>query len=358
MIPQVDATKVTPGDLGIVDCFPLPERRDWRIGLVGFGGIAGAHAPAYQSAGWQIAAVADPDPVARARAEEQCPGAHVYDNLHDLVADGQVEVVSVLTQSTVREEPVLAAIGAGKPVQTEKPLASSLEEAERMVAAAGEADVRLAVSQNRRWDAGNFMAAHIIRAGLIGEPYYAGITIFGSQDVGLADHPFYSRRADFITVQWNNHMADLLRYWTGRDARRVFARTGRMKGQNFVGDNLLLAVTDFGEGVTGHVAHSELLRSSLSDEQCRVDGDKGSLVFGLCGQELWLESDVVGGGVKELDMTGIEWPSSMCGPMGDLLISIEQNREPLVSGRRNLATIRTVIAEHRSAMVGGKWVEC
>jgi len=42
--------------------------------------------------------------------------------------------------------------------------------------------------------------------------------------------------------------------------------------------------------------------------------------------------------------------------MGDFLIAIEEDREPLVSGRRNLATIRTILAEDESAKVGGRWV--
>ena len=47
----------------------------------------------------------------------------------------------------------------------------------------------------------------------------------------------------------------------------------------------------------------------------------------------------------------------MCGPMGDLLLSVEEEREPLVSARRNLATIRHILAEDESARRGGVWVE-
>jgi hypothetical protein len=43
--------------------------------------------------------------------------------------------------------------------------------------------------------------------------------------------------------------------------------------------------------------------------------------------------------------------------MGDLLISIEENREPLISGRQNLMTIGHVLCEDRSARAGGVWVD-
>ena len=120
-------------------------------------------------------------------------------------------------------------------------------------------------------------------------------------------------------------------------------------------DNLLLVVADFGEGLTGHILHSELLRSSLDTVQCRVDGDKGSLVFDF-NSTLTLESSILGKGVCTLDTSGLNYVSSHCGSMGDFLIAIEEDREPLVSGRRNLATIRTILAEDESARVGGKWI--
>jgi predicted dehydrogenase len=228
-----------------------------------------------------------------------------------------------------------------------------------MVEAAERAGIPFAVHQNYRWRKACFLAHHIIQRGFIGEPFFASIEIMGRQDVDLARHPFYSQCRDFLTVQWNNHLADLLRYWTGRDAVRVFARTGRMNGQSFVSDNLLAVVTDFGAGLTGHVLHSELLRCSpaLGGVRCRVDGEKGSMAFDF-DSTLSLDSSVLGGGVRTLDTSGLTYVSSFAGTMGDFLIAIEEGREPLVSARRNLATLRTVMAEHRSAQAGGEWVAC
>jgi len=350
------ATKtVTPRELGIPEAIPLPKRTDWRIGMVGFGGIAGAHLAAYRSVGWNVVAVADPDPAARARAAEAGIG-RIYEDFGDLIADQQVEVVSLLTHPTLREPVVAQAARAGKPIQTEKPLGSSIAACERMVAIAREAGIPFAVNQNYRWFGTSFFATHIIQRGLIGAPFFAAIEIHGTQDVRLHDHPFYSRCDDFLTTQWNTHLADLLRCWTGRDARRVLTCTRRMAGQNFVSDNLLVSVADFGEGVTGHIVHSELLRSPLTASRCRVDGDEGSVVFDLWGSSLQLTSRELGDDVYTLDLSGIELANSFAGPMGDLLVSIEEGREPLISARRNLATMRHVLAEVRSARAGGTWV--
>lgn len=354
----MEEVKITPKELGLPETFSLPKRKDWRIGMVGFGGIARyAHIPSYKSVGWKILAVADPDPSAQKSAREEFGIERVYSSYEELAADADIEVVDLCTQPTIRVEAVAAAAGAGKHLITEKPFAETFEECERMVEIAEQANVKLAVHQNYRWYKMCFLAKSIIERGLIGEPFFAGIDILGQQDTGLAGHPFYSQCENFLTVQWDNHLADLLRYWTGKDAERVFARTGRMNGQNFKGDNQLTVIADFGVGLTGHILHSELLRSTLGGTQCRVDGDKGSMVFDF-DSYLKIESSELGEGTRTLDLSAASYPASWCGTMGDLLISIEEDREPLVSGRKNLATIRTILAEDESARAGGKWVQC
>ncbi len=350
---------ITPQELNLPCEIPMPRRKDWRIGMIGFGGIAMTHAPAYKSAGWNIVAVADPSEEARKKASEATGAQKLYSDYRQLIADPEVEVISLLTQPALREEVVAVAAEYGKPIQTEKPFGSSLAACERMAALAQKAGIKLAVSQNYRWMNNNFYAYHLIQKGLIGAPYFASIEIHGGQDVGLKGHPFYSTCKDFLTLQWNNHLVDLLRYWLGCDAKRVLATTRRMKGQNFVSDNLLLSIADFGEGVTGNILHNELLRSPLGCSNGRIDGDEGSIVFSLFGERpLQFTSKKMGDELYTLDLSQINLASSFCGPMGDLLLSLEEGREPTVSAHRNLSTIRQVVAEDASARAGGVWVNC
>ena len=93
------------------------------------------------------------------------------------------------------------------------------------------------------------------------------------------------------------------------------------------------------------------------DAQCRVDGDQGSLSFNF-KSTLVLESSILGKGVRMLDTSGLDFVSPFAGSMGDLLMAVEEDREQLVSGRRNLSTIRTILAEDESAGSGCEWVLC
>lgn len=345
---------VAAAELGLPGT-PLPKRRDWGIGLVGFGSIAGQHVEAYRAAGWRIAAVADPSAEARARAAQLPDAPALHERFETLVADPSVEVIVLLTQPNLREPVIAAAAAAGKPVLTEKPLATSLADAERLVALAEAGGIALAVSQNYRWMEGNFLAHHLIRQGWIGTPAFAGIEIMGTQDRDLANHPFYGRCGDFLTVQWNSHLADLLRYWIGIDPQRLSTSTRRVPGQGFVSDMLLASVVDFGGGRTGHILHNQMLRHGLASERCRVDGDEGSIRFGLWGGQVELSSRKLGPDPVIVDASALKLLPSQAGALGDLLIAVEEGREPLVSARRNLATIRHILADERSAKADGRW---
>lgn len=346
---------ITPKELDLPTSIPMPYRNDWRIGIIGFGGIArGAHIPSFKEAGWSVVAVADTDPHARKLAKDDFGIQKVYSDYNDLIADESVEVIDLCTHPILREEVVISAAKQKKHIITEKPFGMTVNECVRMIDIANRSAIKLAVHQNYRWMRMNFLVHHILKKGLIGEPFFASIEIFGRQDVELANHDFYSKCDNFLTVQWDNHLADLLRYWTGKDAIRVFAKTGRMNEQNFVSDNLLMVVADFGQGLTGHILHSELLRSHLGGVQCRIDGNKGSLKFNF-HNELCID---FGKGPLMLDTKELNFVSSHCGSMADFLIAIEEDKEPSVSGRRNLQTIITILAEDESAKAGGKWVYC
>jgi predicted dehydrogenase len=306
--------------------------------------------------GWPIVAVADIDPAARACARDEFGIERTYEDWRDLIADPNVDVVDLLTHPTIREDVVAAAAQAGKPLVTEKPFALTLDEARRMVSTAQSAGIALAVHQNYRWMPTNFTVRRLIEAGWIGLPFYASIEIFGTQDRHLAGHPYYATCDDFLPLQWNNHLADLLRYWTGRDPGRVMTFTGRMDGQSFAADNLLLSVHDFGHGLTGHIAHHELLRTDCPEQPCRVDGTEGSIVFDLWGPEVILHSTRLDGGRRRIVMADLGLPSSFAGSMGSFLRALETGDEPPVSGARNLATLKVIFAEFASSRERGVWV--
>jgi myo-inositol 2-dehydrogenase/D-chiro-inositol 1-dehydrogenase len=142
------------------------------VGLIGAGTIGAFHGEsvARRVAGTHLAAIADPAPGAARSLADSLGCEQACTDPWKLIADPQIEAVVIAAPARAHADLVVAAAGAGKAVFCEKPMAVTLDDADRAIAAARKAGVPLQVGFNRRFDAG-FLAAHEqIAAGAIGTP--------------------------------------------------------------------------------------------------------------------------------------------------------------------------------------------
>jgi phthalate 4,5-cis-dihydrodiol dehydrogenase len=117
--------------------------RTLRVGIAGLGvGSAMVIPSVARMSITELVAAADPRPEARAQFVER-HGGRAYDSVAALCADPDVDVVWVATPNQFHCEHVVLAASHGKHVVCEKPMALSVAEAERMVAAADEHGVHL-----------------------------------------------------------------------------------------------------------------------------------------------------------------------------------------------------------------------
>lgn len=119
-----------------------------RAGVVGAGSFGGHHARKYAALeDVRLVGVFDPD-LARARALAEGLGAAAFEDLAILL--DKVDVVTVASPASTHAAAALAALAAGKSVYVEKPLATGLEDADRLVAAAAKAGAVLACGHQER----------------------------------------------------------------------------------------------------------------------------------------------------------------------------------------------------------------
>ena len=126
-----------------------------RAGVAGVGHLGTHHARVWSrlaGAGGGIAGVTafDPDPAARDRARDALPGVALVDSYEELL--DRSDVLSIAAPTPAHAELALQALGAGRHVLVEKPMATSPEEAEAMLAAARRAERALLVGQIERFN--------------------------------------------------------------------------------------------------------------------------------------------------------------------------------------------------------------
>ncbi|MDF2824687.1 MAG: dehydrogenase [Mycobacterium sp.] len=139
-----------------------------RFGLIGTGWIGRFHADslAQRVDGAALVAVADPN----IQAAQAIGAARSYADPQRLIDDPDVDAVAISSPAATHTDLVVAAARAGKHVFCEKPMALTLEDADRAIAAADAAGVALQVGFNRRFDP-DFAAAHdAVVGGSIGTP--------------------------------------------------------------------------------------------------------------------------------------------------------------------------------------------
>lgn len=197
--------------------------RTIRVGLIGSGRIGSSHADliSRRVPGAELAAVADAFPAAAERLSAAL-GVPAL-SPEELIAEETIDAVVIAATTTAHAELIVAAAGAGKAVFCEKPMALSLEEADRAIAAADAAGVPLQVGFNRRFSA-DFAAAHeAIVAGRIGTPQLMRSL---TRDPGLADPAavppwtvfLLTLIHDFDTLLWLNPGAEPVEVYAVADA--------------------------------------------------------------------------------------------------------------------------------------------
>ena len=183
------------------------------IVMVGAGGIARKHGSSLMRiSGTNIVGVVDSN---RERAEILASrvGASVYENLEDCTVEA--DVVYILTPPSTHRELALKAIRTGKHVVCEKPISISLADAEVMVQAAKEADVKLMIAFNNRFRKGFKRLREMTKAGKLGK-----LVNIWSQRIGRAIPQGYNWRTDpqllcGMSIESLSHDIDLIRWIAG-----------------------------------------------------------------------------------------------------------------------------------------------
>ena len=186
------------------------------VGVIGIGRMGLLHCRMVaETPGLRLVAGASRAEVLRRQVEERF-GVRTYADGHDLLVDPAVDAVVIATVSQTHEAWAIDALGAGKHVVVDKPMALSAAGVERMMAASRQAGRLLTCFQNRRWDPDFLAVQKLLAQGPLGKVfiiesralgYGAGWPGWGA--AGMA-HPWRVHREDGggMLFDWGPHLID------------------------------------------------------------------------------------------------------------------------------------------------------
>ena len=146
-----------------------------RIGIIGTGGIAGAHTNSYQQLPQvEVVGLCDivPGKAARFGQRRGFPQAKCYENHRDMIADLKLDGVSVCTYNTQHAQPAIDCLLDGINVLCEKPMCVTLADAIRMAQAAKKSGKILTIGFQPRYDPNMRYLKEIVQSGALGKVYY------------------------------------------------------------------------------------------------------------------------------------------------------------------------------------------
>jgi predicted dehydrogenase len=322
-----------------------------RIGLIGCGNISVVHVRGYSQLDSTFRVVATCD-VDEARARERASAIRadaVYDDYRRVLARDDIDAVDICLPHHLHAPVALAAAQAGKHVLVEKPIATTLEEADAMIAAASAADVRLMVAHDQRWDAAHVEAKKQIADGAVGDVFC--LRADHLQLVLGADAWQYGRltAGGGALLGSGVHRVDLLR-WLGGEVRRVssFETTGVLPMTDC--EDTAVTILEFEQGAVGELMTCWAVRAADPPwgESLAVYGTEGVLHATRKLTEP--------GSVLSLSRNGEGFESVLLQPsdrrvglLKDFARAIDTAREPLTSGTEGRRTLEVVLAAYRAA---------
>ncbi len=253
-----------------------------RVGVVGLGRQGSVHLRNLAEGldGARLVAVADSD---RARAQavaRRFNVPHWHENPDELFARADVDAVVIATPSATHLPLVQAAASAGKPIFCEKPLALTLAETDRAIAAAESAGVPLQLGFHYHFIPEYRHAQALIAAGRIGAPLvFKGV----QRDEAIPPATFCDPAASGgLIIDMGIHEFDAARWFLGDEVIEVHAIAPPPVGADIaaVGDiEHVLVHLRFRSGAVGSV---EVGRNARYPDESRheIVGAEGSILLG------------------------------------------------------------------------------
>jgi predicted dehydrogenase len=335
----------------------LPAKTDYRIGIVGCGGIVNyAHLVAYKQHGLRVLACYDANADAARKTAETHGIARVYDTLDALLADPAIDIVDIAVQPWHQRVIAEHALAAGKHLLCQKPLADTLTDARAITEAGKRAGRKVAVNQQMRWSAGIAAARDLIAKGYIGRPTDAQVQVTTNTPWHM--WPWLAESPRLEIMYHSIHYLDSLRFLFGNPAW-ITSRHARYPGQIARAETKTVTVLDYTSGLQALVAVNHQDESPDGYATFRFLGTEG-IIKGTIGLmynyphgrpdtfEVHRHSDA-SDAWQSIALEGLWIPDAFIGPMASLMAAIQSGGEPLTSAEDNLDTLRVVDAAYLSA---------
>ena len=345
-----------------------------KTAIIGCGKVSDLHAAALKrTPEAQFVAVYSRNPE-KARQYGEKYGVRGFCDIREMIAAAGVEAVIVCTPHPAHRDAAVMAAEAGAHVLVEKPLASTLQDCDEMLAAAKKAKVKIGVVCQRRFYSPVQRMRRAIEQGKIGKPALGTVLMLGWRDQKYYESDpwrgHWRAEGGGVLVNQAPHQLDLLQWFMG-PIDELFGVWSNINHPYIEVDDSAVAVIRFRSGALGNIVVSNSQKPGLygkvhvhgqNGASVGVQTDGGAMfIAGMSSiqeppvNDLWTvpgeEPMLAQWKQEDSDLfNGLE--NSMVHyfqlQISDFLRAITENREPLVTGEDGRKTVEIFTAIYRS----------
>ena len=338
-----------------------------RIAIVGTGNISHSHIQGYLAMGKRcdIVALVDiyPEKAEEKKARYGLHHARVYSSHQQMLAcETQLDIVDVCTPPYVHAEITIDALASGKHVLCEKPMAASLEECDRMIAAQQRSGKILSIIAQNRFTDALWRLKAAVDSGLAGPVCHALV-----DSLWWRGHCYYDlwwrgtweKEGGGCTLNHAVHHIDAIQWMLGTPDR-VVAMMSNVAHDNAEVEDLSAAIFHYPSGALAQltasvVHHGEEQQIVIQGEKARISAPWSTFASLSADNGFPQETrdrereqrlDALYSGTPPLAWT------LHAGQIDNLLSAIERRGEPLIDGLQGKRSLELIAAIYKSAITG------
>lgn len=272
-----------------------------------------------------------------------------YSDYRELIEQTSPDLVAVVVPTEKHFEVAAYALDRGANVLIEKPIASTVDEAEALIELANQRGVKIAVGHIERFNPAVIEVKRRFMDGELGQIFYLHARRLG---------PFPPRIRDVgVTLDLAAHDVDVMRYLANAEVERVYAETQRRVHEKY--EDLVMGLLRFTNGATGILDVNWLTPTKV--REISLTGEKGMYLLNYLTQDVYFyQNDYTVThwdalrtltGVSEGTMTRLKVQKAepLWLEYQDVFAALRDDRPQTVTGEDGLAVLRIVYQLQASA---------
>ena len=334
--------------------------------LIGCGRIATNHIKAAVNNNLNIVAVCDILPEAMEillakHGLEKDASIKRYTDYKTMLAENEIELTSIATESGIHAEIALHCIDNGVNVIIEKPMAMNMADADEIVRRSEQKGVKVSACHQNRFNIAVQEMRRAVESGRFGRLSHGSVHVRWNRNRGYYDQaPWRGTWAQDGGCLMNQciHGVDLLRWMLGDEVEEVYGVTRQQFHDYLEAEDIGMAVVKFRNGAIGTIEGTTNVYPKNLEETLYLFGEKGTVKLGGTSTnniDVWDfadegEADAKNKGLQE--ETSNVYGNGHTSLFADMIDAIRTDRKPYVDAVAGRNALEMILAIYKSQKTG------